>query len=84
MAETLGECPVSKAMKFDGTNGGQAAGRACWRIPNSICQLNRLSTGKGNSCTECAFYRRVHFEEQQKPVRISARPDKREIVLTKV
>jgi hypothetical protein len=83
MADTLGVCPVSQAMRFDGTNGGQSAGRTCWKIPNSVCQNNRLSSGKGGSCAECAFYRRVHFEEHGQPERISVIAQRREIVLTR-
>jgi len=63
-AKTHGSCPVAKMMKFDGINGGQGAGRFCWAVKNRSgnaglpCRNHRLS------CTNCAFYRRVHCEEE--------------------
>lgn len=67
LAETLGECPVSTSMKFDGLNDGVGAGRACWLIPNSACTKNRLNNSN-SSCFDCAFYKRVKFEEESVPV----------------
>ena len=62
MAEALGVCPVAEAMKFDGMNGGVAAGRACWMVPNSACRLNTCRR-KVLSCHSCEFYKRVVHEE---------------------
>ncbi|MDF1544676.1 MAG: hypothetical protein P1R58_06190 [bacterium] len=62
MADALGECPVSRAMKFDGLNGGKAAGRACWMVPNSACRLNR-GRQRIPACHNCEFYKRVVREE---------------------
>ena len=61
MADVLGECPVSSAMKYDGLNEGVGAGRACWMVPNSVCSHKR-----GGSCCNCEFYKRVVFEEEEK------------------
>ena len=65
MAERLGECPVSKSMRYDGTNGGRGAGRACWMVPDSRthCSHNRLS--ETTSCKDCQFYKRVLFEQEE-------------------
>lgn len=59
-----GECPIPKMMKFDGVNGGNGAGRACWtatamnqRIGSIVCRKN------GRLCIDCEFYRRVQREE---------------------
>ena len=63
-AETEGVCPVSTAMQFDGTNDGRAGGRICWQLhhgnhlPQPSRHLPLIVT-----CYECAFYRRVKFEE---------------------
>jgi hypothetical protein len=71
LSATCGVCPVATAFQCDGANGGQAAGRTCWRISHSPGlngqrnNLPRLST-----CLSCAFYRRVQFEaETEAPLR---------------
>lgn len=64
LAESEGVCPVSTALQFDGINDGRAGGRICWHLhhanhlPESCRHLPLLTT-----CYECAFYRRVMFEE---------------------
>ena len=63
MVQLLGECPVSTARSFDGTNRGIAGGRACWMVRESN-RLARLQVCAGNSCHTCEFYRRVKHEEQ--------------------
>ncbi|MEW5795997.1 MAG: two-CW domain-containing protein [Candidatus Zixiibacteriota bacterium] len=63
MAATLGECPVSTSMAFDGTNGGIAAGRSCWMVRESN-RLARVQVCTGASCHTCEFYRRVIHEER--------------------
>lgn len=66
MVSLLGECPVATEMKFDGHNGGQAAGRACWMVhKKSGCKVNGCSSTK---CHECQFYNRVVFEEEDTTV----------------
>jgi len=63
MVHLLGECPVSTARAFDGTNGGIAGGRSCWMVRDSN-RLTRLQICCGNSCNTCEFYRRVRHEGQ--------------------
>ena len=60
-----GPCPVARAMKFDGVNGGKGAGRACWLVKDHLsagqtmpCRNHRLA------CINCEFYRRVQNEEE--------------------
>ncbi len=65
MAEILGECPVSTALKFDGLNDGIGAGRVCWMIPNSVCKLESRRASHGHPCHRCEFYLRVAFEEEE-------------------
>jgi len=63
MADILGECPVSKAFRYDGLNGGVAGGRACWMTCSAGCPCTP-SPGRPTQCHECEFYRRVVFEEE--------------------
>lgn len=64
MTPICGECEVPKAMKYDGINGGVAAGRSCWMVLGSTCRLERKSQNL-MSCYNCAFYKRVVFEEEE-------------------
>lgn len=61
LADVLGECPVSAALKYDGINDGRSAGRACWMI-------YKLAAGEcsGQACHTCEFYRRVLFEQDER------------------
>ena len=63
MVGLLGECPVSTARSFDGTNGGIAGGRTCWMVRESN-RLSRVQVCTGNSCHVCEFYHRVMHEEK--------------------
>jgi hypothetical protein len=63
MAEHDGVCPVATAMKFDGLNGGQKAGRVCWLVKAQSHDHARQMRCFGRSCHTCDFYRRVMFEE---------------------
>jgi hypothetical protein len=65
MAPLLGVCPVASSMKHDGLNGGVAAGRACWLIPNSGCRETNSTESPRRSCHECKFYIRVMSEEKE-------------------
>lgn len=66
MVPLLGECPVSSKMKFDGHNGGVAAGRACWMVASQTCLKNK--TGKKHTCSDCLFYKRVVHEQENNTV----------------
>ncbi len=67
MVESLGECPVSTTMKYDGLNGGQGAGRACWMVPHSASHSDHdPGNGRWNACHNCEFYKRVVFENKEK------------------
>ena len=65
LADILGVCPVSIEMKYDGANGGIAAGRACWCFKNSNSFHDPSDFGLPKVCHECEFYRRVVFEEAE-------------------
>jgi hypothetical protein len=65
LVETLGECPVSTTLKFDGMNEGRGAGRMCWMVPDSACRQEPAKLGLFYRCHTCDFYRRVLFEQEE-------------------
>lgn len=66
MAPVLGECPVPAAMKFDGYNGGQGAGRACWMVAHTVTPNEGCSNPVcSRRCHTCEFYKRVLFEQEE-------------------
>lgn len=65
MVPYLGECPASAEMKFDGMNDGKGAGRSCWLSCSTECQ--KIHNRFVKSCTECSFYTRVKYEEENQP-----------------
>lgn len=77
-SDVYGPCPVPLAMKYDGFNGGRAAGRVCWKImdsPNVRINNPFISCSKRNSCCKCAFYNRVRNEEPLTETPTVARKD---------
>jgi len=64
LTDQLGECPVARALRFDGLNGGIAAGRACWMMTGDKLPCQAGTGGRPVPCHACDFYRRVLFEEQ--------------------
>ncbi len=68
MVPMLGLCPAASSMKHDGLNGGVAAGRSCWLVPNAGCRATAQPDGSVRSCHECSFYRRVVTEEKDQTV----------------
>ena len=64
LTEALGECPVPRAMKFDGHNDGKGAGRACWMVRDSACRLSNSQHSPSDPCCDCEFYKRVVFEQE--------------------
>ncbi len=68
MADDLGICPVATAMRYDGDNSGRAGGRVCWTIPVSSSNPS-LKSCVDKACSDCAFFRRVQFEEEQPTIR---------------
>ncbi len=53
-------------MRFDGHNGGIAAGRACWMVGTDPCLCHQNTGGRPIPCHACDFYRRVMFEEKER------------------
>ncbi|MEJ2696037.1 MAG: hypothetical protein P8013_05260 [Candidatus Sulfobium sp.] len=62
-----GVCPTALMTIYDGINGGENGGRACWMIAGTRCEGKMQGTfaHKVQSCTECDFYRAVTDEEGQ-------------------
>ena len=58
-------CPASVEGSLDGANGGEAAGRSCWVVTDTLC-TGRPSgpyERKIHECRKCSFYALVHVEE---------------------
>ncbi len=64
LADLMGECPVARAMKYDGLNDGVGAGRACWMVPDAACKVSERTRSRIDPCHTCDFYIRVLFEEE--------------------
>lgn len=65
-AKKLCICPCAqKTVLFDGKNGGQFAGRCCWRVAGTLCEgtVQGRYAKKIDSCRNCDFYKRVQAEE---------------------
>lgn len=68
MSDVLGECPVARAMRYDGLNGGKAGGRVCWMVSDGVARREPNWLGRHRCCHTCDFYRRVLFEEDEDTV----------------
>jgi putative nucleotidyltransferase with HDIG domain len=58
-------CAVPRATRFDGVNGGFAAGRVCWAVSGALCRHGKSSGDIGDlsGCSACPFMARVRREE---------------------
>jgi hypothetical protein len=67
-AYEFGVCPASTDVRFDNTHYGTNAGRACWVIPESMCngQVQGDFQSKFKTCAQCEFYANVKKEEAEK------------------
>ncbi len=60
----IGVCPAAEAVRFDGVNGGVAAGRFCWVVGGSYCPDQVLGQLIDQlDCTRCPFLAQVAEEE---------------------
>ncbi len=64
--DEMGVCPVAVADNFDGVNRGNAAGRFCWAVDQTMCggQIQGTIAEKALSCMACGFYQQVVQEER--------------------
>lgn len=64
-SDELGVCPASTGNKFDGINGGNAAGRFCWAVAGTLCrgEVQGTFAKKSRDCMQCPFLIEVIKEE---------------------
>ena len=57
-------CPCAVEGEFDGLNGGQFAGRYCWKVLGTPCHDSTQETlaDKLTTCIRCAFYKHIRQE----------------------
>ena len=61
----LGVCPAATDSRFTGINGGESAGRYCWRIAGTLCdgEVQGIFAEKALTCCKCDFFLQVVKEE---------------------
>ena len=64
-AVDLGVCPAATDFRFTGTNGGENAGRYCWRIAGTLCDgdVQGIFAEKALTCCKCDFFLQVVYAE---------------------
>lgn len=64
-AEDLGVCPAATDSRFTGNNGGENAGRYCWRVAGTLCDggVQGIFAEKALTCCKCDFFLQVVDEE---------------------
>lgn len=69
-AVDLGVCPAATDTRFSGTNGGDNAGRYCWRIAGTLCDgdIQGIFAEKALTCCKCDFFLQVVVEEGSKAI----------------
>ena len=69
LAEERGVCPASIDPTHDGKNGGNNAGRYCWKVAGTMCENNEgkavgyFAAMLKNCGSCCNFYQKVKTEE---------------------
>lgn len=61
-------CPAAKETRLNSIHGGINAGRACWVVAGTLCDVGVPSgkfAEKMESCLVCPFYRLVRSEEKE-------------------
>jgi hypothetical protein len=63
--EELGVCPAAIHTESNGMNGGENAGRYCWKVAGTMGdgKVQRTSDDKMKDCENCDFYKMVHEQE---------------------
>ena len=63
--EESGLCPASISERYDGLNHGKNAGRVCWSVSGTLCEVGAKGTNakKKHTCMTCAFFIRVREQE---------------------
>ncbi len=62
----LGVCPAATDASHNGNNGGQNAGRYCWKVAGTLCggQVQGSWANKSMNCMACDFFKAVKAEAQ--------------------
>jgi hypothetical protein len=65
-AEKYGVCSAALETRLDGIHGGKNAGRACWAVAGTYCELQAQGTYAKilKDCMKCDFHRLVVMEEE--------------------
>jgi len=60
-----GPCSAATETTCDRINGGVNAGRFCWVVSGTLCgdEVQGTLEEKAEACHQCAFFRRVKYEE---------------------
>jgi len=60
-----GVCPSAMEARLNGVHEGKSAGRACWIVPNTLCNGARQGSfgDKYGMCVKCGFHLHVKREE---------------------
>ena len=61
----LGVCPAATDTAHQGVNGGQKAGRHCWKVAGTLCggEVQGSWAAKMGNCKACTFFHRVQRDE---------------------
>lgn len=62
---SLGICPAATDSTHTGINGGENAGRYCWKVEGTLCEaeVQGAWVGKMHRCLQCDFFVLVKSEE---------------------
>ncbi len=61
----LGVCPVALAEKYDKINRGKNAGRICWLVGGSLCDIKYKGKRQKKQweCSQCKVFQIIREEE---------------------
>ena len=64
VADGVGVCPCAEAGEFGGRNGGQYAGRYCWKVLGTLCgdEVQESLPDKMTKCIRCGFFKHMRQE----------------------
>jgi hypothetical protein len=64
-AKELKVCPATTETAHNGKNGGENAGRYCWKVTGTICteHVKGSSLARLMYCVNCDFFKLVKIEE---------------------
>lgn len=65
--DTIGLCPVTIHVKYNGINNGKNAGRMCWAVTGTLCKeiVACKISDTLEQCINCDFLKYVHEQEDR-------------------